>query len=71
MKFAIAIVAAVTISGTAMAHQLPQSRPYAVGHATNTYQVHRSNGRVAQCEVVNHFQPGRGMVRTRSCWRIR
>lgn len=68
MKFAIAFVAAVTISSTAMAHQ---TQPYAVGYATNTYQVHRPNGRVAQCEVVNHFQPGRGMVRTRSCWRIR
>ena len=73
-RFMTAAFLSVTLAGPALAQNvpLPPARPYVnVGYATSTYQVVRPNGRVAQCEVTRHFEPGRGTVRTRSCWRIR
>jgi hypothetical protein len=49
------------------AHQVAMSGPVMI----RSFQVVRPNGHVVQCEVIRHFQQGRGMVNSRNCWRVR
>lgn len=51
----------------AEAHQVQLNGPVTI----RSFQVVRPNGHVAQCEVIRHFQQGRGMVNSRNCWRVR
>jgi hypothetical protein len=77
MKLAIAIVAAVTISGTAMAHNPnPQHRPAIQqanlgGPALARYQVAMPNGRIRECTETRHREAGRGVVFNKTCYRVR
>ncbi len=76
MKLAIAVVAAVTISGTAMAHQPPTNRIYVQqtnlgGPAFARYQMVMPNGRIRECTETRHREPGRGVVFNKTCHRVR
>jgi len=77
MKLAIAIVAAVTISGNAMAHSPnPQHRPTIHqanlgGPALAHYQVVMPNGQIRECTETRRREAGRGVVFNKTCYRIR
>jgi len=77
MKLAIAIVAAVTISGTAMAHTpTPPHRPAIQqtnlgGPILKRYQVAMPDGRVRECTETRHREAGRGVVFNKTCFRVR
>jgi len=77
MKLAIAILTAVTISGTAMAHTpTPQRRPAIQqanlgGPALARYQVAMPNGRIRECTETRHREAGRGVVFNKTCYRVR
>lgn len=75
---ALAILVATTAAASADGYPQPQPRPYDVHgsrpvamSSQRTFRVVMPNGRMRQCVVTNRFQKGRGMVHTRSCWRIR
>jgi hypothetical protein len=78
MKFAITVFAALTISGTAMAHQVPvpAPRPYMAqtnlgGPILKRYQVAMPDGRVRECTETRHREAGRGVVFNKTCYRVR
>jgi len=68
----IAIAAAlVLVSTSAMAHQPRAQRANYTGIQSHTFQKIMPNGAVRQCEVSRYQQPGRGLVRTQTCYRVR
>ena len=80
MKRILATLFLMTATGSAMADSrvpVPPPRPYdLVANRDNImtqrkFRIVMPNGHVRQCVVTNRFQQGRGMVHTRSCWRVR
>ena len=68
----IAIAAALILTSTAaMAHQPRAQRAHYTGMQTHSFQKTMPNGAVRQCDVSRYSQPGRGIVRTQTCYRIR